>query len=289
MSIRKFIYILLFCAPLCAFAQESPKFEVTRKFIRVSIPDASREYTYNYGKFPTSGIKVRIWDQGPWMLTNGANYEIMRLYGVWSDSVYQQEGKDYEKYANYSNKTIGESGNALRSGCYLADDIADDCDSAYLIMVESSAYEVRLQLEYTGTPDWEFSHWQVRRINTCWGCKSDTIDTVFNLQTFEEYMPDYGWCKYENVAKFYIGGNKCTQYDVLSTAKQTILIPIFKKVTAVERVEMPSYSIADGRVNCEEEFRIYDLVGRDVTQLNGSLRGIYILKAGKATTKIIVP
>lgn len=284
MSIRKFIYILLFCAPLCAFAQESPKFEVTRKFIRVSIPDASREYTYNYGKFPTSGIKIRVWDQGPWMMTDGVNRYIVQLYyNMWSDSVYQQEGKDYEKYANYWNRSIGEYGNARRSGCYLADDIADDCDSAYLIMVESAAYEVRLQLEYTGTPDWEFSHWQVTTN------KGDTIDTIFNLETIEEYIDTYGWCKYENVAKFYIGGNKCTQYDVLSTATQTTLIPIFKKVTAVERVEMPSYSIADGRVNCEEEFRIYDLVGRDVTQLNGSLRGIYILKAGKATTKIIVP
>lgn len=269
MSVRKFIYILLFCAPLCAFAQESS--EVPRKFITVSIPDASNEYSRNYGKFPTSGIKVRIWDQGPWMMTDGLSKYPMQLYDMWSDSVYQQEGKDYEKYANYRNKTIGEYGNARRMGCYLADDN------------EWAAYEVWLQLEYTGTPDWEFSHWQVTTN------KGDTIDTIFNLKTFEEYVDTYGWCKYENVAKFYIGGNKCTYYDILSTATQTTLIPIFKKVTAIERVEMPSYSIADGRVICEEEFRIYDLVGRDVTQLNGSLRGIYILKAGKATTKIIVP
>ena len=40
---------------------------------------------------------------------------------------------------------------------------------------------------------------------------------------------------------------------------------------------------------CNDEFRIYDLFGRDVTDENGSLRGIYIVKTATATTKIIVP
>lgn len=277
MSVRKFIYILLFCAPLCAFAQESS--EVTQKFLHISIPDASREYTPNYGKYPTSGIKIRIWDQGPWMQTTGQGIDMWMLYsyGMWGDSIYQSYDKDGNyllRYATYLNDKLKGSvyapGNAPRIHCYVTDE---------------TAYQVRLQLEYTGTPDWEFSHWQVIR-QTGWS--TDTIDTVFNLQTIEEYQNDNGWCKYENVAVFYIGGEK-SYHDVLSSADKTTLTPIFKKVTAVERVEMPSYSIADGRVNCEEEFRIYDLVGRDVTQLNGSLRGIYILKAGKATTKIIVP
>ena len=44
-----------------------------------------------------------------------------------------------------------------------------------------------------------------------------------------------------------------------------------------------------GRILCDDEFRIYDLLGRDVTDENGSLRGIYIVKTATATTKIIVP
>ena len=44
-----------------------------------------------------------------------------------------------------------------------------------------------------------------------------------------------------------------------------------------------------GRILCNDEFRIYDLLGRDVTDENGSLRGIYIVKTATATTKIIVP
>lgn len=279
MSVRKFIYILLFCAPLSAFAFEYPTFEVTQKFVQIQIPYA-REYSSNYGKYPTSGIKIRIWDAGNYQQDDGCNkFPALYQTGLWTDSIYQVETEDVSLYlrnAYYDNEKRGR--------CYVADDIAEGCDSAYLVMVEVSAYEVKLQLEYTGTPDWEFSHWQVIR-QTGWS--TDTIDTVFELQNITEQRN--GTFEYENVAQFYIGGNLCTKYKVLSTEKYTTLIPIFKKVTAVERVEMPSYSIADGRVICEEEFRIYDLVGRDVTQLNGSLRGIYILKAGKATTKIIVP
>lgn len=284
MRVRKFIYILLFCAPLCTFAQESS--EVTQKFLNISIPDASREYTYNYGKFPTSGIKIRVWDQGPWMQTTGQGIDIgmMYSYGMWSDSIYQsydKDGKYIERYANYYNDRL--KGQVIGSGTGSVVVLPGNAPRIHCYVTDETAYEVRLQLEYTGTPDWEFSHWQVIKKDDY----KDTIDTVFNLQTIEEYQINR-WCKYENVAVFYIGGEK-SYYDVLSSAEKTTLIPIFKKVTAVERVEMPSYSIADGRVICEEEFRIYDLVGRDVTQLNGSLRGIYILKAGKATTKIIVP
>lgn len=45
----------------------------------------------------------------------------------------------------------------------------------------------------------------------------------------------------------------------------------------------------DGRIFCEaEEFSIYDLIGRNVTKLNGRLKGIYIVKADNKTQKIIL-
>lgn len=272
MSVRKFIYILLFCAPLCAFAEES---SVTEKHVRVWIPRYDR-ISLVRDKMPPTGVKIRIWDELQFADSYGnprANYDI------WNDSVYQLNldnpyyDSKYDYYAQYWSQYghLNPSG-----GSIIRPNNVNDF----------GRYEFRLQLEYTGTPDWEFSHWQMITWST--NISSDTIDTIFNLETFEEYKSVYSiWYKYENVARFYIGGDKCDRPCI--KAENTLLIPIFKKVTAVERVEMPSYSIADGRVICEEEFRIYDVVGRDVTQLNGSLRGIYILKAGKATTKIIVP
>ncbi len=44
----------------------------------------------------------------------------------------------------------------------------------------------------------------------------------------------------------------------------------------------------DGRIVCSDEFRIYDLVGRDVTSLNGSLHGIYIVRTTEAAQKVVV-
>ena len=44
----------------------------------------------------------------------------------------------------------------------------------------------------------------------------------------------------------------------------------------------------NGRIVCEGEFRIYDLLGRDVTRLNGSLCGVYVVKSGNAAVKVVV-
>ena len=39
---------------------------------------------------------------------------------------------------------------------------------------------------------------------------------------------------------------------------------------------------------CEGEYSIYDLLGRDVTLLNGSLYGVYVVKTTDAAQKVIV-
>lgn len=56
---------------------------------------------------------------------------------------------------------------------------------------------------------------------------------------------------------------------------------------AVEATETPVY-VEAGRVCCERDFRIYDPLGRDVTRLNGSLGGVYIVKVGEKSTKVVV-
>ncbi len=46
--------------------------------------------------------------------------------------------------------------------------------------------------------------------------------------------------------------------------------------------------IENGRVVCDGDFRIYDLLGRDVTRNNGQLEGVYVVKAGAWTQKIVM-
>ena len=43
-----------------------------------------------------------------------------------------------------------------------------------------------------------------------------------------------------------------------------------------------------GRIVCAGEFRIYDLLGRDVTRLNGSLCGVYVVKTANSAVKVVV-
>ena len=62
----------------------------------------------------------------------------------------------------------------------------------------------------------------------------------------------------------------------------------FKQSTDVEDVKVLNLYVADGRIYCEGEFRIFDLLGRDVTAMNGSLRGVYLVRTKDAFRKVIV-
>ena len=58
--------------------------------------------------------------------------------------------------------------------------------------------------------------------------------------------------------------------------------------TALETVTLSPVYAVDGRIVCNDEFRIYDLLGRDVTRLNGSLCGVYVVKTANAAVKVVV-
>lgn len=58
--------------------------------------------------------------------------------------------------------------------------------------------------------------------------------------------------------------------------------------TAIEQVEIESLYVENGRIACDYDFRIYDLLGRDVTRQNGQLKGIYIVKTDNMAQKVVV-
>ena len=68
----------------------------------------------------------------------------------------------------------------------------------------------------------------------------------------------------------------------------------FKNISCIgstvglEQIELAGLYTQAGRIVCEGEFRIYDLLGRDVTRLNGSLQGVYVVKTANAAQKVIV-
>ena len=56
----------------------------------------------------------------------------------------------------------------------------------------------------------------------------------------------------------------------------------------LEQIELSGLYTQAGRIVCNGEFRIYDLLGRDVTRLNGSLSGVYVVKTANAAQKVVV-
>ncbi len=58
--------------------------------------------------------------------------------------------------------------------------------------------------------------------------------------------------------------------------------------TAIENAEMSDIFAENGRVYCDDEFKIYDMLGRDVTRMNGSLHGIYVVRTANQSKKMVV-
>ena len=58
--------------------------------------------------------------------------------------------------------------------------------------------------------------------------------------------------------------------------------------TALQAAESVAIHAENGRVVCDGDFRIYDLLGRDVTKMNGHLNGVYVVKCGDAAQKVVV-
>ena len=65
-------------------------------------------------------------------------------------------------------------------------------------------------------------------------------------------------------------------------------ISYIESTVGIEQIELADLYTQAGRIVCEGEFRIYDLLGRDVTRLNGSLCGVYVVKTANAAQKVIV-
>ena len=58
--------------------------------------------------------------------------------------------------------------------------------------------------------------------------------------------------------------------------------------TSLAEKEVSAIYVADGRIVCEQDFRVYDLFGRDVTNQNGTLCGVYVVKTANAAQKVVL-
>ena len=71
--------------------------------------------------------------------------------------------------------------------------------------------------------------------------------------------------------------------DSDNSAEITVVPP-----TALSTVQIDGLYVEDGRIVCAQEFRVFDLLGRDVTSQNGTLHGVYVVKTADAAQKVVV-
>ena len=63
----------------------------------------------------------------------------------------------------------------------------------------------------------------------------------------------------------------------------------FKAATAIKNVTIDNSVYAtNGTVYAEGEFQIFSVAGQNVTELNGQLNGIYVVKTAKGIQKVAV-
>lgn len=60
------------------------------------------------------------------------------------------------------------------------------------------------------------------------------------------------------------------------------------QATALPTTEAQELRTENGRIVCDGKFQIFDLLGRDVTRMNGSLCGVYVVKVGDKAQKVVV-
>ncbi|MDY4850392.1 MAG: InlB B-repeat-containing protein [Paludibacteraceae bacterium] len=83
-------------------------------------------------------------------------------------------------------------------------------------------------------------------------------------------------------------GNTDNPRTITVTADVTLAAEFTATPTALETVTASPVYAERGRIYCAGDFRIYDLLGRDVTRLNGSLQGIYVVKTADSAQKVVV-
>ena len=75
---------------------------------------------------------------------------------------------------------------------------------------------------------------------------------------------------------------------MLSATFSSTDVVISSIATAVEENVALNIYAKDGTIYCDEEFTIYNLIGVNVTNLNGSLQGVYVVTTTNGNKQVSV-
>ncbi len=103
-----------------------------------------------------------------------------------------------------------------------------------------------------------------------------------------EYQHLSGKFKVEERGVYWIGILSAVGENTTCLSIDDISLSQLSSETGVCDAHNPRLYVTDGRICCEGDFRICDLLGRDVTRMNGSLHGLYIVRIGNSVWKVMV-
>lgn len=89
----------------------------------------------------------------------------------------------------------------------------------------------------------------------------------------------------EEIAFDTIGTN---MFRFIMPMGEVVVTATFTKTTDVQEVSASSLYTANGRIYYNGDLRIFDLLGRDVTADNGSLKGIYVVRTQEGVKRVVV-
>ncbi len=131
-------------------------------------------------------------------------------------------------------------------------------ESAGAVFLPASGYRIGSSMEY------------VQNFGNYWSASADGSNYAYRLRFFSDGAS----------ADYY--GNR--YYGQAVRLVQDVSSP----VTALQPAVGIAIYTENGRIVCAHDFQIFDLLGRNVTRLNGFLNGIYIVKVGDKAQKVVV-
>ena len=110
-----------------------------------------------------------------------------------------------------------------------------------------------------------------------------------DVQTYGNYWSaTMAGSDYANYLSFLSNGTNMYSADLCNGQSVRLVREVSSPVTALQSAESIALYTENGRVICTQNFQIFTLTGQNVTELNGQLNGVYIVKIGDKAQKVVV-
>ena len=266
--------------------------ETDGKFAEMTLADGWYSYTVNAATVNFIVVNGSSWDA----LSSDSRRQSVDVKGVTASGCYiLGNGTEIEGNGDTWKKTV------TATDCNGSGDGGDSDDPASDITIRVQIPEELSSWDYSVTPNlyyWTTGDGKFAEMTLADGWYSCTVNAatvnfiVVNGSSWDALSSDSRRqsvdVKGVTASGCYILGNGTEIEGNGDTWKKTVTATDCNSSTALDNPEMANIYATNGRIENIGTARIYTVTGLDVTSLNGSLQGIYIVKVGDKAHKIAV-